>query len=134
MKLCRTCNTSKDDSEFSKDSRAKSGLQSICKSCSKEKYRVSRKTQRTLERTRRVRKENRTLLQRYKRFCGCKVCLEKEPACLDLHHVDPSEKEENPSQMVSFSRTRLKKEIRKCVVLCANCHRKVHANIIKIDP
>lgn len=76
--------------------------------------------------------KSRKLLQRYKSFCGCKVCGEKEPVVLDLHHLDPSSKELEVSKTVNYSRERLKKEVRKCVVLCSNCHRKVHAGILQL--
>ncbi len=36
MKICTRCKTEKDVSEFSKDKRAKSGLQSRCRSCQAE--------------------------------------------------------------------------------------------------
>ena len=69
-------------------------------------------------------------MRRYKTFCGCKVCDEREAVCLDLHHLDPTQKDYSPASMTGFNRETIKKEIRKCVVLCANCHRKVHANIL----
>ncbi len=63
---------------------------------------------------------------------GCLLCNEKEPVALDLHHLDPEQKDMSPAEMVSFNSERFKAEIRKCVVLCANCHRKVHAGILRI--
>ena len=45
---------------------------------------------------------------------------------LELDHIDPDTKTYNVSKMVSsmhFSLDRIKVEIRKCQVLCANCHR-----------
>ena len=64
----------------------------------------------------------------------CLVCSESESSCLDLHHTDPSEKEFTIASAVrQFSEKRLQSEILKCVVLCANCHRKVHAGIIQLE-
>ena len=61
---------------------------------------------------------------------GCKVCGEKEICTLDYHHL--SDKEENVAKLLrGGSLKRVKEEIKKCVVLCSNCHRKLHANIIK---
>ncbi len=54
----------------------------------------------------------------------CVVCGESDPACLDFDHIDPSEKEFHISQSVYMSAKKVQKEIEKCQVLCANCHRK----------
>jgi hypothetical protein len=43
---------------------------------------------------------------------------------LDFHHTDPRAKEFKISQMRTIPR--LKAEIAKCIVICANCHRKGH--------
>ena len=60
---------------------------------------------------------------------ACIKCGEADPACLDFHHVDASKKEANLSVAVAhWSISRLQKEMAKCVMLCANCHRKLHAS------
>jgi hypothetical protein len=57
----------------------------------------------------------------------CEICNESHIACLEFHHLDPSEKEGNVGQVArSFSTKRLMEEISKCIILCANCHRKEH--------
>jgi predicted HNH restriction endonuclease len=55
-------------------------------------------------------------------------CGESRPWCLDFHHINPKDKEENLSRMTSHQRKKedINKEIEKCVVLCANCHRDFH--------
>lgn len=64
--------------------------------------------------------------------CGCIVCGEKDTACLDFHHL--GDKEFNISaQIKNLSKDNLKKEIDKCVVLCANCHRKLHYYDLSIE-
>lgn len=65
-------------------------------------------------------------LAEYKKTLSCTKCGENHPACLDFHHKDPSTKEFSISKMASNSIERLKAEIAKCEVLCANCHRKEH--------
>lgn len=60
------------------------------------------------------------------RLGGCIVCGEKDPACLDFHHRDPSQKEGHIGEFRRFGKQRLLDEIAKCDVLCANCHRKHH--------
>lgn len=62
---------------------------------------------------------------------GCFVCDEAEPACLDFHHIKG--KDMIVSAMLGMNDTRVKEEIAKCVIVCANCHRKIHAGIIKIE-
>lgn len=59
---------------------------------------------------------------------GCSKCSEKHPACLEFHHLDPSQKEFEISTAMAnnLSLVRIKSEIAKCIILCANCHRKLH--------
>jgi hypothetical protein len=65
---------------------------------------------------------------------GCLICPEKTPCCLVAHHVDPSSKlfEIGNSTGVKISATLVRAELAKCVCLCANCHAKVHANLVII--
>lgn len=58
----------------------------------------------------------------------CTRCLESNPVCLDFHHLDPKTKRSEVTKMVNESRNRndIFAEIAKCIVLCANCHRKEH--------
>jgi hypothetical protein len=58
----------------------------------------------------------------------CNRCSEDNPACLEFHHSNPDEKEHIITQMVScgWSVEKIKEEMEKCEVLCANCHRKEH--------
>lgn len=53
----------------------------------------------------------------------CKVCGKSWPPCaMDFHHAYGN-KSSNVSKMTSRSVDRLKKEIEKCELVCANCHR-----------
>ena len=54
-------------------------------------------------------------------------CGEVEPYCLSFHHKN-GDKTGNISDMVNkgYGIKRLQKEIEKCVVLCLNCHAKLH--------
>lgn len=58
---------------------------------------------------------------------GC-VCGEKHPALLDFHHRNPDEKELTAAKMIQnkWSPERIDKELEKCDILCANCHRRFH--------
>lgn len=58
--------------------------------------------------------------------CGYDKCLQ----ALEFHHLNPEEKEfgfgENTNR--SWATTRL--ELTKCILVCANCHREIHAGLI----
>ena len=59
---------------------------------------------------------------------GCATCGESSLACLDFHHKDPSQKKFNIGmQLGGFSIKKLRAELPKTIVLCSNCHRKLHA-------
>nr|DAV04229.1 MAG TPA: INTRON TRANSFERASE [Caudoviricetes sp.] len=48
-------------------------------------------------------------------------------------HKNPVEKDFTIGKNRSKGKENLLKEIKKCVCLCANCHRKVHAGIIDLN-
>lgn len=62
----------------------------------------------------------------------CQICTyNKCTSALELHHIDPSQKEfgfggirANPQ---SFDK--MKTKLQKCILLCSNCHKEVHANV-----
>ena len=57
---------------------------------------------------------------------GCADCgFNKWPEALDFDHKPSADKEFNISQRLMYSATKLKAEIAKCVVRCANCHRHI---------
>ena len=63
----------------------------------------------------------------YKSTLACTQCGENHPAALDFHHVirDPSNRK--VYELVANGAIKLAmEEVKKCVVLCANCHRKGH--------
>ena len=58
---------------------------------------------------------------------SCKVCDVDDPVVLDFHHRDETAKEFTISAgMRRYSRQRILDEIKKCDVLCSNCHRRHH--------
>lgn len=63
----------------------------------------------------------------------CIICGESEPFCIDFHHKNPSEKEFTISKKTNLGKDKLLAEIQKCICLCANCHRKVHAGLIDLQ-
>lgn len=61
---------------------------------------------------------------------GCQVCGESEPCCLDFHHL--RDKQYTIGHMLAqrFGSRQVLLEMSKCALVCANCHRKLHAGII----
>jgi hypothetical protein len=77
---------------------------------------------------RRRRNERVAWLRDYKSGLSCILCGFSHPDALDFHHRDPAQKEMEVSKTTrGWSIERIKKEIDKCDVLCANCHRILHA-------
>lgn len=70
----------------------------------------------------------RRMILEHKNTHPCSECGEADPRCLDFHHRDESTKEFNLSEHKGRSASEVEKEIQKCVMLCANCHRKEHIN------
>ncbi len=61
----------------------------------------------------------------------CADCGERHPAALQFHHLNSEDKMFNIADAVrnGVSLDRIKKEISKCIVLCANCHAIRHYNM-----
>lgn len=58
-------------------------------------------------------------------ICGYSKCLK----ALEFHHLDPSQKEISlTSKHVKSYSEKVKRELKKCILLCANCHRELHDN------
>lgn len=70
-------------------------------------------------------------VQEIKRQLHCADCGELHPATLQFHHLNSENKMFNIGDAVSdaISVDRIKEEIEKCVVLCANCHAIRHYNM-----
>ena len=73
------------------------------------------------------RKERAKWFLDLKKQFQCISCGENHPACLDFHHVDPTNKEGHVSAMLTtYPKGKILEEVKKCTVLCSNCHRKLH--------
>jgi len=75
------------------------------------------------------RERQRVWVRSYKERGGCRNCGTRQGPVLDLHHVDSESKTASVGRMVSdgCSLSELRKEVDRCEVMCANCHRKLHA-------
>lgn len=62
----------------------------------------------------------------------CTRCgYDKYEGALEFHHLDPSEKDFSISRNgTTKSWERVKEELDKCILVCANCHRELHAGLV----
>lgn len=134
MKTCTRCKETKLFTGFCKMSRSKDGYQPACKSCMAVSYNQSRNKKK--DHYQNIARARRRQLQEqataWKSSQGCAKCSENFGPCLELHHLDPKVKEGDPSSFVNVSFEAFLAEASKCVVLCANCHRKVHAGLFNL--
>ena len=79
--------------------------------------------------TNRIKRQNKWL--EWKSTLKCSVCGENHPSCLEFHHIDPTKKSYTIRD-IKYSKIKLDVELKKCIVLCTNCHRKFHNNYINI--
>jgi len=139
MKKCTNCKEEKSEEHFAWKNKAKGLRQNKCKICYSAYNRTYYHSGEKHKQKARVRANIEKTAQKYrawKDLQSCNECDESAAECLDLHHLDPTKKDFSLSgsyQMYTWER--IQKELHKCVVLCANCHRKVHTGRIQIlDP
>ena len=112
---CTKCGKILPITEFNWRSKAKGTRRSECKYCHsdymKQKY-----------------QEKKNIVQSIKSSCSCAKCGDTRGYVLDFHHINPEEKEDSIARLTSNNSKldRVYDEIKKCVVLCANCHREFH--------
>lgn len=120
--------------DYCKYARMKDGLQPACKMCMNDSYNRSRtkKKDHYQQVQNKRRRDIAKKLRDWKQERGC-PCGETDVACLDLHHLDPSQKEGAVSELAyTWGWERLLTEMEKCIVLCSNCHRKHHAGRLEL--
>lgn len=130
MRECYKCLTEKKDEYFPWRDKEKGVRRGFCRDCqnaeTRKHYRKYR--EKYLEKSRDAKEKIKQWYEEYLSTLECSQCGENHPAALDFHHL--RDKEFNISQAVgdSYSVRRIEAEIEKCIVLCANCHRKHHYN------
>jgi cytochrome c553 len=62
--------------------------------------------------------------------CGYDRCIVN----LTFHHIDPSKKSFSMSAKTGKSLASFRKEAKKCVLVCANCHGEIEAGLIESPP
>ena len=74
-------------------------------------------------------RQKKTEIQDLKIGIKCAKCgYNKCGAALEFHHINPEEEDEKVARMITnnYRLDIVKKEIEKCIVLCANCHHEFH--------
>ncbi len=117
MKKCYKCKLDHD------------GNHSYCKSCRKQvdfEYNQRRDKSKKYSQVKLRSSVSKQYILDYLNNNPCSLCSEKDPVVLEFHHI--SNKKYNICEMISnHSLESIKNEIDKCVILCANCHRRVTA-------
>ena len=62
----------------------------------------------------------------------CLICGNDEPVVIDFHHLDPSQKSFAISRSTRYGKEKILEERKKCVCLCSNCHRLLHAGKVTL--
>lgn len=90
----------------------------------KKSYQEKRKHY--IQKTKEYKEKIKIWYHEYKKQFKCKYCPENDPRCIDFDHKDPSKKRDNVATLAGegFSIETIKKEIKKCIPTCSNCHRK----------
>ena len=114
-KICTKCGKELPLTDFHWRNKAKGIKRSECKYCHND-YMNQKNAQ------------NREIVHNLKQNSCCAKCGENRWYVLDYHHLNPEEKEATIARLTSnkYKLEDIQKEVNKCIVLCANCHREFH--------
>lgn len=126
MKQCRGCGEVKDELDFAFRSKAASTRKARCRACDKirdaEIWRSGNKKETSAITRAALRKKNEDWLWQLLTASSCVDCKASDPRVLEFDHL--GDKEYNVSSMIrDFSLENLQREVNKCEIVCANCHR-----------
>jgi hypothetical protein len=126
QKTCTKCKQQKEICEFSFKCKSKELRRALCRSCVGEltKAHYANNKNRYKDTRRSIRRRNRQFIAEYLRDKACVDCGNTDPRVFEFDHVR-GKKLRDISRMVTdcFSFKNLLKEIAKCEIRCANCHR-----------
>lgn len=129
--ICTKCLLEKNENEFYFKNKAVGRRDTQCKSCvnayRKEHYRKNSDVYKARSRRQdlQYKKRNVTNILEYLKTHPCVGCGESDPLVLEFDHRDMETKTHNISKMIAiFSWDKIEKEILKCDVRCANCHKR----------
>lgn len=129
VKSCYKCKRELPVSAFATSKSKKDGWQSQCKECQKIYRRAHylANKQKYIDKAAQWDYELRAWWKKLKSQHQCSQCSETHPSCLEFHHLDPLTKTDSVSRLVMTGcKQKVLDEIKKCMVLCSNCHKKLH--------
>lgn len=136
-KRCVHCKKMKDEQEFSWSNKSKGVRNKRCKECQKvfSKNHYNKNKEVYLNTQRKIRDRNQEFVCNYLKDKCCVDCGEDDIVVLQFDHIDPTKKERYEDTISHAMRDkwgieRIKKEMKKCEIRCANCHIKRHAREI----
>lgn len=129
-KICTTCKEKKDSSLFNKNKVRKDGLNNVCRECSnkrsKKHYLDNKEEHRKNVKKRKdsLLKDNKNKIMNILINSSCTDCGNIDHRTFEFDHVN-GDKVSNVSTLLGcgFSWDKIKAEIDKCEIVCANCHR-----------
>ncbi|NIA02021.1 MAG: hypothetical protein GWP15_01430 [Nitrospirae bacterium] len=132
MKKCSRCKKEKTLEDFNFKNKSKGIRQKACKLCTRlevrNHYNKNRKyyLKKAGIRNRKQRKISQEYIFEYLTQHPCIDCGETDPVVLEFDHKPEEEKLESVSVFLghNYPLSTIKKEIEKCEVRCANCHRR----------
>jgi hypothetical protein len=99
------------------------------------KYHTEEERQEACRRTRKTNKKKyRIIIKEWyiniMKMKFCPFCFESDTLSLDWHHLDSTTKINGVPKLVSKIKSCkfIMEEMEKCIIVCAHCHRKIHAN------
>lgn len=130
LKRCSRCREVKPIAEFHRDRTRKDGIQNYCKSCNIERAKrfyvdnPEKCKERDKRRKPRARDENRMRVLQYLLAHPCIDCGESDPVVLEFDHLRDKVRALSQLAGTAYAWKTIQAEIDKCVVRCANCHRR----------
>lgn len=133
MKICSKCKKEKSIADYNFKNKSLGIYHSECKDCTrlfvKNHYNKNRQyyLNKTHKRNTRLRQEISNYTKQYLQNNPCVDCGEKDIVVLEFDHKrDQFVKFKAVSSMIRalYSFNKIKEEINKCEVRCANCHRR----------
>ncbi len=138
-RICGKCRKTKDINEFYTHTKGKDGFRTTCKKCHIKTCTEYRKDH-PLTQEQKLKNRDSSLAWKMKlkeiireaKNVPCPDCNERYPyMCMEFDHVR-GQKEFNIGQSsANVSKDRLLREMQKCEVVCANCHRTIHFNLLE---
>ncbi|KKM68733.1 hypothetical protein LCGC14_1457910 [marine sediment metagenome] len=133
LKTCKKCGEDKKYAEFSKNRRRKDGHQDHCKACIKirdaENYANNQNKFAKWSKDRRLRV--RKLVFEYLLTHPCVECKERDIIVLEFdHRTQTTKRFDVMSATHGHSWKTILAEIKKCDVVCANCHKRRTAKML----